>query len=328
MLGGFILRRMGLMIPTVILTSMIAFAVIQLPPGDFLTSYVAQLSASGEQIDDAVVEVLRARYGLEQPIHVRYWLWVSGMVRGDFGQSLEWNRPVRDILWERIPLTALLSFLTLIFMWLVALPIGLYSAVRQYSLTDYVVTFIGFIGLATPNFMLALIFMWLAYVHFGTSIGGLFSDAYLGAPWTWHKFVDLLRHVWIPVVVVGTAGTAALIRIFRANLLDELQKPYVETARSKGLSEMRLLMKYPVRVALNPFISTIGWSLPQLISGFAIVSVVLSLPTTGPVLLRALQSQDMYLAGSFILMLSILTVVGTLISDILLALVDPRIRSG
>ncbi|NOZ27671.1 MAG: ABC transporter permease [Chloroflexi bacterium] len=323
----YIARRLLLMIPTIIAISIVTFIIIQLPPGDYLTSLVANMALQGEDVDQAALEMLKTRYGLGQPVYMQYLKWVWGIIsRGDFGQSFEWNKPVTDLIWERLALTFVLSLSTLLFTWIVAFPIGIYSAVRQYSLGDYVFTFLGFIGLATPNFLLALVLMYISFKYFNQSVGGLFSPEFVEAPWSWAKMVDLLKHLWIPMVILGTSGTAGLIRIMRANLLDELHKPYVVTARAKGLSERKLLLKYPVRVALNPFVSTVGWTLPGLVSGSAIVSVVLSLPTTGPLLLRALMSQDMYLAGSFILMLSVLTVIGTLISDILLAWLDPRIR--
>jgi peptide/nickel transport system permease protein len=326
-MAAYIARRLLYMIPTLVLISVVSFVIIQLPPGDFLTTYAAGLAAQGETVDPAVLAALRQRYGLGEPFHVQYWKWITGIVlRGDFGQSFEWNRPVADLIWNRLGLTVMLSVATLLFVWAVALPIGIYSALRKYSIGDYVATFVGFIGLATPNFLLALILMYVGFAYFGQSVGGLFSPQYLDQPWSWAKILDLLAHLWIPMVVIGTAGTAGLIRVMRANLLDEIGKPYVVTARAKGLPERRLLVKYPVRVALNPFVSTVGWILPGLISGEAIVAIVLSLPTTGPLLLRALTSQDMYLAGSFILMLSLLTVVGTLVSDLLLAWLDPRIR--
>jgi peptide/nickel transport system permease protein len=326
-MAAYIARRLLYMIPTLFLISVVSFVIIHLPPGDFLTTYAAGLAAQGETIDPATLAALRQRYGLGEPFHVQYWRWITGIVlRGDFGQSFEWNRPVADLIWNRLGLTVLLSVATLVFVWAVALPIGIYSALRKYSIGDYVATFVGFIGLATPNFLLALILMYIGFAYFGQSVGGLFSPEYLDQPWSWGKIVDLLAHLWIPMVVIGTAGTAGLIRVMRANLLDEIGKPYVVTARAKGLPERRLLVKYPVRVALNPFVSTVGWILPGLISGEAIVAIVLSLPTTGPLLLRALTSQDMYLAGSFILMLSLLTVIGTLVSDLLLAWLDPRIR--
>jgi peptide/nickel transport system permease protein len=306
---------------------MLTFAIIQAPPGDYLDSLIAQLASSGESISNAQVEALRARYGLGEPVWVQYWHWVSHIVtEGDFGQSFEWNRPVSTMIWERMGLTLVVSVTTLLFVWIVALPIGVYSAVKQYSLGDYVFTFLGFIGLAVPSFLLALALMYGALVFFGQSAGGLFSPEYLDAPWSWAKVLDLISHLWIPLIVIGMSHMAALIRVMRANLLDELYKPYVTTARAKGMPEWRLLIAYPVRVALNPFVSTIGWILPSLVSSAIIVSVVLNLPTTGPLLLKALLSQDMYLAGTIILLLSVLTVVGTLISDILLAWLDPRVR--
>ena len=324
---AYVIRRLLYMVPTLFAISLVSFLIIQLPPGDYLSTMVANLAAQGDTVDSTRLNALEARYGLDQPIYVQYWKWISGIVlRGDFGHSFEWNRPVSTLIWDRLALTFVLSLSTLLFIWAVAFPTGIYSAVRKYSIGDYVATFLGFIGLAIPNFLLALVLMYVSFKFFNQSVGGLFSPDYIEAPWSWGKVVDLLSHLWIPMIVLGTAGTAGLIRIMRANLLDELHKPYVETARAKGLSETRLLLKYPVRVALNPFVSTVGWVLPELVSGAAIVSIVLSLPTTGPLLLRALKSQDMYLAGGFIMMLSVLTVVGTLISDLLLAWLDPRIR--
>jgi peptide/nickel transport system permease protein len=324
---SFIGRRVLYMIPTFFAVSIVAFIIIQLPPGDYLTTLVASMASQGETVDPAALAALRARYGLGQPLYVQYFKWMSNIfLHGDFGQSFEWNQPVIDLIWSRLALTFMLSLSTLLFVWAVALPVGIYSAVRQYSLGDYTFTFLGFIGLAIPNFLLALVLMYVAFKYFNQSVGGLYSPEYQEAAWTWAKLKDLLAHLWIPIVIIGTAGTASLIRVMRANLLDELHKPYVVTARAKGLPEWQATMRYPVRVALNPFVSTIGWVLPALISGEAIVSIVLSLPTTGPLLLRSLVSQDMYLAGSFILMLSTLTIVGTLLSDILLALLDPRIR--
>ena len=323
----YFIRRILYMIPTLFLVSVVSFAIIQLPPGDYLTSLVASMSQQGVVIDNASLVALRERYGLGQPIYVQYWKWISGILfHGDFGQSFEYSRPVSTLIWDRLGLTFVVSLSTLVFVWLLSFPIGIFSAVRKYSFGDYLATFIGFIGLAIPNFLLALVLMYVSFKYFGQSVGGLFSPQYIDAPWSLAKFVDLLSHLWVPVVVLGTAGTAGLIRIMRANLLDELSKPYVVTARAKGLSERRLLFKYPVRIALNPFVSTVGWVLPTLVSGAAIVSIVLSLPTTGPMLLDALMGQDMYLAGSFIMLLSVLTVIGTLISDLLLAWLDPRIR--
>lgn len=325
---AYILRRILIMIPTLIAISIISFTIIQLPPGDFLTTYIAQLSLSGEMVDKAEVESLKERFGLDQPVYIQYLRWAWNFLHGDFGYSFEWKKPVRSLIAERIPLTIIISVTTLLFTWAVSLPIGIYSAVRQYSWVDYFLTFVGFFGLATPNFLFALVLLWFSYAYLGMSIGGLFSPQYLDAPWSLAKFLDLLKHLWIPVLIVGTGHTAKFIRIIRGNLLDELKKPYVTTARAKGLSEARLILKYPVRVAINPLVSTIGWTLPELISGIAITAVVLNLPTSGPLLLGALLSQDMHLAGSFIMLLSVLTVVGTLLSDILLAWVDPRIRFG
>ncbi|MCY3711548.1 MAG: ABC transporter permease [Caldilineaceae bacterium] len=323
----FLLRRLLFMVPTLLAISIVAFVIIQLPPGDFLTTMVAAMAAQDEDMDQAAMAALEEQYGLGQPVHIQYLKWMQGIVtRGDFGDSFGWNKPVSDLVWGRLALTFILSLASLLFVWVVAFPIGIYSAVKQYSFGDYFATFIGFLGLATPNFLLALILMYIAFKFFNQSVGGLFSPEYQEAPWSWGRVADLFAHLWVPVVIIGTAGTASLIRIMRANLLDELRKPYVVTARAKGLPEWRLLFKYPVRVALNPFVSTVGWVLPTLVSGAAIVSIVLSLPTTGPLLIRALLQQDMYLAASFIMLLSILTVIGTLVSDLLLAWLDPRIR--
>lgn len=323
---GFLCRRILYMVPTVILVSIVTFLIIQLPPGDYLDTLAAELSDQGG-LDSGTMAALREQYGLGQPLFVQYWKWISGIVmQGDFGLSFEKNLPVGDLIWDRLGWTFAISLMTLLFIWAVALPIGIYSAVRKYSFGDYAATFFGFIGLAVPNFLLALIMMYVAFKYFGQSVGGLVSPEYLDAPWTWDKYIDLFKHIWMPIVVVGTSGAAALIRIMRANLLDELYRPYVVTARAKGMSEFQLLMRYPVRVALNPFLSTIGWILPTLVSGEIIVAVVMNLPTTGPLLLRALLVQDMYLAGSLILIVSLLTVLGTLISDLLLAWIDPRIR--
>ncbi|MEZ4863749.1 MAG: ABC transporter permease [Caldilineaceae bacterium] len=324
----YILRRVLQLIPTLFLISIVSFAIIQLPPGDYLTTYIANLRAAGEDLSQEEIDALQAYYGLNQPMYVQYFKWITNFLRGDMGQSFYWERPVNTLIGERIMLTMVMSFLTLLFVYAVAIPIGIFSAVRQYSPADYVVTFFGFIGLATPNFLLALILMYIGIKYFGASAGGLFSPDYLDAPWSMARIWDMLKHMWLPVVIVGTAGTAGTIRIMRATTLDELGRPYVETARSKGLTEQKLTLKYPVRVALNPILSTIGWQLPQIVSGTVLVALVLNLPTTGPLLWRALMSQDMYLAASFIMILSTLTLIGTLISDILLAWVDPRIRYG
>jgi len=306
--------------------SIISFILIKAPPGDFLSTYIAQMEATGTQLSQEHIKSLRTRYGLDQPTYIQYGRWMWQIFQGDFGWSFYWKRPVSEILRERLPFTVLLSLITLIFTYAVAVPIGIYSAVKQYSIGDYGFTLMGFIGLAIPNFFLALVLMYVFYKYFGISIGGLFSRQYARASWSFGKIIDLINHSWVPIIVVGTAGTARIIRILRAMLLDELRKPYVQTARAKGVAERTLLFKYPVRVAINPILSTIGWQLPFIISGFVIVAVVMDLPTIGSVLLTALLAEDMYLAGSIILLLSSLTVIGTLLSDILLCIVDPRIR--
>ena len=324
---GYILRRIGIMIPTLFIISIISFVVIQLPPGDFLSSYVMTLRSQGDTIDDAQIAALEERYGLNQPIYMQYAKWMVGIfTRGDWGQSMELQKPVKELIWERMALTVVLSLTALFVSWFIAIPLGVFSATHQYSIPDYIFTFISFVGIGTPGFMLALIIMWAAQNYLGLNVGGLFSEQFILAPWSMAKVVDMLKHIWIPVLILALNGTAGGLRTTRANLLDELNKPYVETARAKGITEAKVIWKYPVRVALNPFFSTIGWELANLISGATLLSIVLSLETTGPMLLRALQSQDMYLAGSFLLLLSTLTVVGTLISDIVLAWVDPRIR--
>ena len=323
---GYILRRLLIALGTVWVISVISFAIIQLPPGDYVTSYIAQLMATGTLVTQEEAENLRIQYGLHQPLYAQYARWVWLMLQGNFGVSMEWQRPVLEVIGDRLLLTALLALAAVIFTWILAIPIGIYSAVRQYSIGDYVFTFIGFIGLAVPSFLLALVVMYLTFAYFGASIGGLFSTEYLDAPWSLARVWDLCKHLWIPALILGTAGTAQLVRILRANLLDELRKPYVVTARAKGLSELKTILKYPVRVALNPFISTIGYTLPFLVSGSIIVSIVLSLPTVGPLLLKALIAQDMFLAGTIVLLLGLMTVIGTLISDILLVWIDPRIR--
>lgn len=323
----YIIKRLFYMIPTLIGMSLIAFMIIQLPPGDYMTSVLASMRDSGVTVDEAQIERMRETYGLDDPVYIQYFKWITNIVfYGDFGFSFEWGRPVSELIWERMGATLSVSLAALLFVWGVSLPIGIYSAVRRHSIGDHVFTFFGFLGLAIPNFILALTLMYLSYKYLGQSVGGLQSPEFSDAPWSWAKFGDLLAHLWIPVVVIGTAGTASLIRILRANLTDELNKPYVVTAKAKGLPEYKVLLKYPVRIALNPFVSAIGWVLPNLISGVTITAIVLNLPTAGPLLLRALISQDMYLAGSFILLMGVLTLVGMLISDLLLALLDPRIR--
>ena len=323
----FIVKRLFWMLPFLIAISFLSFVLIQLPPGDFVTSYIATLAASNEVIDRNTAADLRSRFGLDQPMIVQYWKWLSNiLLHGDFGLSFEWQQPVGDLIWERMALTLVLTFSALLVTWGIALPVGMFSAVKKYSITDYLVTGLSFLGLAIPSFLLALVLMYIAAIEFGQDVGGLFSEQYLTAPWSIAKTIDLLHHLWIPVAILAVSGTASLIRVMRANMLDELHKPYVTTARAKGLSEFTLLVKYPMRLALNPFISTIAWLLPNLVSGSIIVAIVLSLPTAGPLLLQSLLSQDMYLAGAFILLICALTVFGSLISDILLALVDPRIR--
>jgi len=323
----FIFKRLLFAIPTMIAVSIVAFIIIQLPPGDYLSTLMADLASSGGSLEEGTIAAMRERFGLDQPVYVQYWKWISSIVfRGDFGISFELNRPVTDVIWGRLGFSFLLATLTLCFVWALAIPIGIISAVRQYSITDYTVTFIAFFMLAVPDFLLALVSMYVLSTYFGQSVGGLFSAEFVDAAWSFPRVWDFLSHVWLPVVVIGIGSLAALVRIMRANLLDELHRPYVTTARAKGMSELELLLRYPVRMALNPLISTLGWILPAVVSGEIIVSVVMSLPTTGPLLLRALLSQDMYLAGSLILLISILTVIGTLISDVLLAIADPRIR--
>jgi peptide/nickel transport system permease protein len=324
---AFIVRRALLAIPTLIFISFIAFVIIQLPPGDYITAYAAELRHQGEYINEAQEAAMRAQYGLNDPILVQYWRWITSIVlHGDFGYSLQWNAPVSTLIWDRLAITLAISTLSLVFTWIIAIPVGVYSATRQYSILDYVFTVFGFLGKGIPDFLLALILLWISFVYLNLNVGGLFSPQFQTAPWSFAKVVDLLQHVWIPLVVLATGGAAGLIRVMRANMLDELGKPYVETAYAQGLSEASVVWNYPVRVALNPFISTVGWALPALFSGDIITAVVLNLPTTGPLLLQALKMQDMYLAGSFILVLSVFTVIGTLISDILLAWFDPRIR--
>ncbi len=323
---GYLVHRLLIMIPTLIAISLIVFVIIQLPPGDYLTTYVAELQSQGEEVNEDKIAFLREQYGFGKPWYEQYAVWAFGMLHGDFGFSFEYNQPVTDVIGDVIWLSFLVALSTLIFTWIVSFPIGIYSATRQYSWGDYGLTFIGFLGLATPNFLLALVLMYFAKQWFGTSIGGLMEEQYLGQPWTWPKIVSILEHLWIPVVVIGTSATAGMIRRLRANLLDELQKQYVITGRAKGLPPGKLMQKYTLSMALNAFIADIGSILPQIVSGAVIVSVVLNLPTTGPLLLRALRSQDMYLAGSFLMFLSVLIVIGVLISDFALAALDPRIR--
>ncbi len=323
---SFIVRRLLIMVPTLLAISALVFVIIQLPPGDYFETMINQMLARGEPVDLQRIEFLKQQYGFDRPMWEQYLVWVWGLLRGDMGYSFEFELPVNEVVGDRLYLTMMVSFATIVFTWIVSFPIGLYSAARQYSWGDYTLTFVGFIGLATPNFLLALVLLYIANVMFGTSVGGLMDSQYIDQPWTWGKFVSVLEHLWIPVIVIGTSGTAAMIRRLRANLLDEIEKQYVVTARAKGLSPLRVLIKYPFRIAMNFFIADIGSLLPSIISGAAVVEIVLSLPTTGPMLLDALQSQDMYLAGSFLMFLAFLTVVGVLVSDLALAMLDPRIR--
>lgn len=314
------------MVVTLFVISILVFAIIQLPPGDYLTTYIAELESQGVKVADDKIRFLREQYGLDKSMVEQYFVWVTGLLRGDLGYSFEHDKPVSDVVGDRMFLTIILNAATILFIYIVAFPIGVYTAVNQYSIGDYGLSFIGLLGLATPNFLLALILLYFTNVYFGTSIGGLMDPKYIDEPWSFGKAMSVLEHLWVPVFVIGTAGTAGMIRRLRANLLDELQKQYVVTGRSKGLPEGRLLRKYPLRMALNPFVADIGSLLPEVVSGSVIVSAVMSLPTTGPMLLSSLQSQDMFLAGSFLMFLAVLTVVGMLISDILLGVLDPRIR--
>jgi peptide/nickel transport system permease protein len=323
---AFLLRRLGLAVVTIWLISVLSFAIIQLPPGDFVDAYIAQLASSGSTVSADEAKALRELYGLGQPFYVQYGKWMARVVVGDFGESMEWRRPVTDVIGDRLWLTLLVSFGALLITWSLALPIGIYSAVKQYSIGDYIFTFLGFIGIAVPNFLLALIILYFSFKWFNASVGGLYSAEYVTAPWSWARAWDLAKHLPLPALILALAGTAQLIRIMRANLLDELRRPYVVTARAKGLSELRVILKYPVRAALNPFASNIAYLFPFLVSGSVIISIVLGLPTVGPVLVRALISQDMFLAGTIVLLLGVLTVIGTFISDLVLMWVDPRLR--
>ena len=322
----FILQRLLILPILLILFSIIVFWLVQAPPGDFLTSYIATLASGGSSIREEQVEALKRQFGLDQSGFVQYLRWMESLSKGDLGLSLEYQRPNTELIGERLVLTLALALFAFFITWAVAIPAGIYSATHQNSWLDYLFTVLNYVGVAIPNFMLALILMWFAFSTFGLSVTGLFSPEYIQAPWSLERVIDLLKHIWLPAIVLGVAGTARLTRIMRANLLDELNKPYVVSARAKGLSEWKLVWKYPVRLAINPLVSTIGWYLPQLFSGSLIVATVMNLPNIGPLLLRALTQQDMYLAGSILLIYCFLTIVGTLISDILLALVDPRIR--
>ena len=323
---SYVIRRFLYMFVILLLVSVVAFVIIQLPPGNYLTSVIENLRASGIRIDEEEVRLLERQYGLDLPIYAQYFKWMWNLLHGNFGMSFTWNAPVIDVLTERLALTMVISFTTMLFVYAVAIPIGIYSATHQYSAADYSLTVIGFAGMATPNFLLALVLMYLFYKYFGLSAGGLFSSEYQLAPWSIAKVIDMLKHFPIPIIVIGTAGTAGLIRVMRSCLLDELRKQYVITARTKGVPELRLLFKYPIRIAINPMVSTVGGILPSLVSGATITAIVLSLPTNGPILLMALMAQDMYLAGSSLMLLTGLAVIGTLVSDLLLVWVDPRIR--
>jgi peptide/nickel transport system permease protein len=335
----YIIQRLFVMVPTLLVISILVFAIIQAPPGDYLESMISEMQSRGENIDQSKIDFLRHTYGLDQPFYVQYLQWMfgnwdgihyqgGGLVFGDMGYSFEHSLPVNEVIGDVLSLTVVVSLASVLFVWIVSFPIAVYSATHQYGFFDYIFTFLGYIGLATPSFLIALILLYFSNVWFGTSIGGLFDPAYIGQPWSWAKLASLLAHMWVPVLVIGLPGTAGMIRRLRANLLDELSKQYVITGRAKGLPPFRLLVKYPLRISLNPFIADIGSLLPELISGSVVVSVVMSLPITGPLLLEALRSQDMYLAGSFLMFMSLLTVIGIFVSDIALALLDPRIRFG
>ena len=325
-MSQYIIKRLIILPFMLVIFSIFAFVIIQAPPGDFVTTYIADLAASGSSVDQAQVNALRERYGLDQPMYMQYVKWMSRIVTGDLGFSLDWQKPIKELIGERIALTVMLGLFTFAFTWLLAVPIGIISAVKQYSFLDYAFSIFNYFGVATPTFMTALIIMWLAFTQLGISVTGLFSAEFIDAPWSAARVGDLLRHMWLPMVILGLDGTARLARIMRANLLDELNKPYVEMARAKGMSEWKLVIKYPVRLALNPLVSTIGWYLPLIFSGSVIVATVLNLPTIGPMLLRSLISQDMFLAGTIVMIYLFLAVIGTIISDVLLAWLDPRIR--
>jgi len=323
----FIRKRFIYLVIVLFAISLLSFWIIQLPPGDYISMLVSQIQERGHTMSVRQIEALSKMYGLDQPFHIQYWKWISNIIlRGDFGYSLNWKVPVSTLIWERIWFTIFISVLALIFIWIFAIPIGIYSAVKQYSFFDYFFTFLSFVGLGIPPFLLAITLMWLAYNYLGFSVTGIFSTQYANAPWSFAKFVDLIKHLIIPVVVLGVGGTAGLVRVLRANLLDELQKPYVVTCIAKGIKARTVILKHPLRVALNPFVSTIGFTLPSIVSGSVIIGTVLNIPTVGPLLLDALYNQDMYLAGAIVFLLGFLTIVGTILSDILLAVLDPRIR--
>lgn len=322
----YLVNRLALSIFTMWAISVLAFVIIQLPPGDYVDAYITNLSAAGTGISADQAEQLRRDYGLDQPMPVQYLRWMAKVLTGDFGMAMEWQRPVTEVIGDRLWLTIVVSAAAVVLIWLIALPVGIYSAVRQYSVLDYVFTFLSFLGLAIPSFLLGLIILYLGFAWFNLNVGGLFSPEFENAPWSLAKVWDLVQHLPIPAVILAIGGIAQAMRIMRANLLDELRKPYVVTARARGLAEWPTILKYPVRVALNPFASTIGYTLPYVVSGSIIVSLVLGLPTVGPLLLKALIAQDMFLAGTIVLLLGIMTVIGTLISDLLLMWIDPRVR--
>ncbi len=328
-MAGYVIRRFLSLIPLLFILSIVVFIIIELPPGDFLTVYIEQLKSSGVLISEEEIARLVKQYALDKPLHIRYITWIKNIIlHGDFGRSFRWNRPVVELIKERVALSAVISLFSIVFVWIIGVSIGIYSAVKQYSMFDYIFTFIGFIGVSIPGFLLALLIIWFAYTKFDIYISGLFSQQFVDAPWSLAKVLDMLKRIWVPVIIIAVSGIAGNIRTMRANLLDELRKQYVTVARAKGLSETRLLIKYPIRIAVNPMISTIGWTLPAIFSGESLASIILNLPTIGPLLMQALLAQDMYLAGSLILIMGALTLVGTLISDILLAWADPRIRYG
>ena len=326
-MGAFIVRRVLMLIPFLFLVSALSFVVIQLPPGSFVDTYKRNLEAQGGVVNEAQLQALEVRYGLDKPLLVQYGIWISNIIfRGDFGNSFTYQRPVIDILKERLPRTISISLVSIVFTWIIAIPLGIIAALKKNTVWDYLLTFLSFIGLSLPAFLLAILLMYVVFANTGWLVTGLYSPEFQDAPWSVAKFVDLLKNVWLPLVVLAVTGAAGTIRVLRATLLDELQKPYVITARAKGLPEWRVILKYPVRLAINPMISTIGWLLPAVVGGELVVSKVLNLPTVGPIILAATLAQDMYLAGAFVLLLSMLTLIGTLISDVLLAWLDPRIR--
>lgn len=326
---NYIIRRLIIIVPELFLISIVAFIVIQLPPGDFLTTYIMRLQASGVEINKTIIETLTRQYGLDRPLYIQYLIWIKNIIfNGNFGTSFSWNRPVADLIKERLSITLFISLSSLVLTWIIAFPIGIYSATHQYSPFDHIFTFLSFVGISMPGFLLALIAVWFLYKFTGHAVIGVFSLEYLDQPWSFAKFIDMVKNIWLPVIVVGMAGTAGLVRVIRAMMLDEIRKLYVTTARAKGLPEYKVLIKYPLRVAVSPTISTIGWLLPALVSGESVVGIVLNLQTIGPLLLSASLAQDMYLAGSIVLILGTLTVIGMFISDLLLAWLDPRVRYG